>query len=63
MIPRLVAALCRGLFFFSIKNIYKNKDSRIFNLYNIYNINYNTNSNIFNINNDIFNINNNIKLV
>ena len=29
---------------------------------NIYNINYNINSNIFNINNNIFNINNNTKL-
>jgi hypothetical protein len=30
---------------------------------NIYNINYNTNSNIYNTNNNISNINNNIKLV
>jgi hypothetical protein len=49
--------ICKTTFksFYSSYNVLSKK--------NIYNINYNTNSNIYNINNNIFNINNNTKLV
>ena len=59
----------RTLIFKSVKSICKAKPKslefgcNVLSKSNIYNINYNTNSNIYNINNNIYNINNNIKLV